>query len=70
VPRERRTPMKWFFHISGSGNRKVKDSEPVYDTEAQAMAAGNEYLKNNKASCYREDDPQEVFMVAAGRKEP
>jgi hypothetical protein len=39
-----------------------------FATEAEAIAAGNAYLTNNKASVIRKGDPTEVFTIMASRK--
>jgi hypothetical protein len=60
--------MKWFYSILGSGNRKVKDSDPLYDTEADALKAANEYMHANKAKVMDSKYPNENFSITAGRK--
>jgi hypothetical protein len=60
--------MKWFFSIRGTANRSVEESDAVYETEKEALAAGTEYLKNNKAAVMRPTDPNEFFSITAGRK--
>lgn len=58
----------WFYEIRGTGNRVVKRSEGEYNTEQEAIDAGTSYLKNNRSTVQRKDDPAEVFSVMAGRK--
>ena len=60
--------MKWFYVINGTGSRKVRKSEPIYGSEAEALKAGTDYLRANKASLMRSDDPTEVFSVMTGRQ--
>ena len=57
----------WFYSIRGSANRLVKKSDAIYATEQEAIAAGTEYLKSNKASVHRASDPNEIFSVMARR---
>jgi hypothetical protein len=60
--------MKWFFDIRGTSNRSVKQSDAIYETESEAQAAGTEFLKKNKASVMRYNDPNEIFTITTGRK--
>jgi len=48
--------LMWFYEIRGTGNRVVK-RDGQFATEAEAIAAGNAYLTNNKASVLRERRP-------------
>jgi hypothetical protein len=57
----------WFYEIRGTGNRIVKQ-DGRFMTEPEAIAAGTEYLKNNKATVQDPKNPGEVFSVMAGRK--
>jgi hypothetical protein len=62
-----RKEMKWFYEIRGTGNRLVK-RDGQYNTEQEAISAGNAYLKNNRVSVQRKEDPNEVFTIMAGRE--
>jgi hypothetical protein len=57
----------WFYSIRGTGNRSVRQSQAIYETELLATTAGTEYLKINKPSIQRADDVNELFTVTAGR---
>ena len=59
--------MVWFYEIRGTGNRLVKHGDCLFETEQEALDAGNSYLRNNKDSVQRKDDPSEVFSINAGR---
>jgi hypothetical protein len=58
----------WFYSIRGSGNRAVKQSEAIYNSEQEALRAGKQFLQNNKPSLVGPDDPHEVFSLTTGRK--
>ena len=58
----------WFYEIRGTDNRLVKRSEPQFDTEQEAIDAGNSYLRNNRAAVQTRERPDEVFSIMAGRK--
>ena len=57
----------WFYGIRGTGNRSVRQSEAIFETEHLPLTAGKEYLKINRASFQRADDVREVFSVTTGR---
>ncbi len=59
----------WFFSIQGTKKRSVKKSESVYATAKEALAAGNEYLQENRVSIQRAADPHEVFSLTTGQAE-
>lgn len=59
--------LRWFYEIRGTGNRQVEESEPIYNTEAEALAAGGEragQLVNSVGA----PSGSEIFSLMAGRK--